>query len=181
MSGDELMTKLVPTMAAIKKAAEPRLRIGKRPKSIVPYQGFEYWGHSGFTDKRWSHVDRAVVRAGELESPAGAGHFVRQFGQSDRKGIYQGREHGAITQAMALLNGRTHELMFGEGSAVWAEIDKARSPRERSKVLFNAVLGRDPTPDDLVIVGKAYKTYPEKWERMTMWALMNSPEFLFKQ
>jgi hypothetical protein len=173
------MTKYTSTMRVAGKIFNaPK---GKMPKAIVPYRGFEYWGYSGIKDKRWSHLDRAVVRAGELESPAAAGHFVRQFGQSDRKGLYQGREDGTITQAMALLNGPIHELMYGSGSAVWAEVDRARSPEARTKALFNAVVGRDPTAEDRAIVQNARATYPQKWERMTMWALMNSHEFLFKQ
>jgi hypothetical protein len=181
MSGDELMNTLQNEYAATLKKATARPKGVKIPRTVIPHQTFANWGYSGVADERWSHVDRGVVRAAELESPAKAGHFVRQFGQSDRKGLYQGREYGAITQAMALLNGPTHELMYGKGSDVWNKINRVRSPEARTKVLFNAIVGRDPTPEDMALVLSTQARYPAKWERMTMWALMNSPEFMFKQ
>jgi hypothetical protein len=58
---------------------------------------------------------------------------------------------------------------------------RPRSPEARTKALFNAIVGRDPTAEDRAIVENARASYPQKWERMTMWALMNSHEFLFKQ
>ncbi len=44
-------------------------------------------------------------RASEIASPAPAGHFLREFGQSDRETIENANLEPAVTQALSLMNG----------------------------------------------------------------------------
>ena len=45
------------------------------------------------------------VRASELPSPAPSGHFLREFGQSERDIIQNGNRDSSVTQALLMLNG----------------------------------------------------------------------------
>ena len=56
-------------------------------------------------DPRWRGMSAGMVRASEVISPAPAGHFLRQFGQSDREIISSSTEEASISQALRLLNG----------------------------------------------------------------------------
>lgn len=56
-------------------------------------------------NSQWKGFPRNLVRAAELPSPAPLGHFLRDFGQSDRMAIENGSLDPGITQCLNLLNG----------------------------------------------------------------------------
>ena len=45
------------------------------------------------------------MRAAEIESPAPRGHYLREFGQSDREMIENSNSDASVPQALALMNG----------------------------------------------------------------------------
>ena len=52
-----------------------------------------------------SRRDNGFRRASELQSPAPNGHFLREFGQSDREQIENANTDPAVTQVLSLMNG----------------------------------------------------------------------------
>ena len=53
-----------------------------------------------------------LVRASELQSPAPAGHFLREFGQSDRDQIENANSEAAVTQILSLMNGQIQKKII---------------------------------------------------------------------
>lgn len=45
------------------------------------------------------------MRAAEIESPAPLGHFMREYGQSDREFFENRNSKASVPQALALING----------------------------------------------------------------------------
>jgi hypothetical protein len=48
-----------------------------------------------------------MVRSADLRSPAPNGHFLREFGQSDRELVENSNDEASVGQALMLLNGKT--------------------------------------------------------------------------
>lgn len=57
------------------------------------------------TDPRWKGLPHGLVRASEIPVPLPLGHFLRQFGQSDRREIDAYNRDPNTTHPLALMNG----------------------------------------------------------------------------
>jgi hypothetical protein len=134
------------------------------------------------TDPRWRGMDRGLVRASELASPAPAYHFIRQFGQSDRKIIGNGRTDPNVTQVLNILNGPIHNILDSELSVLSKKVVEQETEEDRINVIFRSVLTRNPTDEDIEIsqnviaANKGRQGY-----RMILWALLNTREFMYIQ
>lgn len=124
---------------------------------------------------------RNFVRASEVVSPAPAGHFLRQFGESDREIIESSTDEAAIPQALALLNGNLFNLISNQGSALSQELQGLEG-RERVDVVFKSFYSRSPTRKERELVVEQIATYGYgKGYRQVLLALLNSQEFRFIQ
>jgi hypothetical protein len=65
----------------------------KDPKSAKSFENYQKTLH-----QTWS-------RAAELPSPAPRGHFLREFGQSDREIIENANDEASVPQALTMMNG----------------------------------------------------------------------------
>ncbi|MDA0373993.1 MAG: DUF1553 domain-containing protein, partial [Planctomycetota bacterium] len=121
------------------------------------------------------------VRASELSQPAPAGHFVREWGQSDREQISSSSLDANVPQALQLINGVVDARLLAEGSALRRALDACEDSPARVTTAFRAVLGRDPS-----------STERRTWVRLLedeggsgvvdlVWTLVNSHEFRFVQ
>ena len=167
-----------PSIAFFKESGQKAAPNLLNPINKKPGKG-SYWALSGISDPRWQGVNRKLVRATELKSPADEYHFLRQFGQSDRKTIGSGRNSGSITQALTLLNGPMHELLSSKQSAI-AELLNQQSGNGRWSFLFKSVLGRDPSLRELNAANELVRD-EDRPEQMVLWALLNTREFLYIQ
>jgi hypothetical protein len=145
-------------------------------------RGFNTWSLDHMTDPRWHGMDRGLVRAAELPSPAESFHFVRQFGQSDRKIIGEDRRDPNVTQVLTLLNGPVHTVLDAENSVLARQMAMQQTPEEKINVLFRSILTRNPTAEDVQISLDVLTANPgKKGYRMILWALLNTREFMFIQ
>jgi len=123
----------------------------------------------------------AMLRASELPSPAPQGHFLRTFGQSDREVIENASTDPTVTQALSLLNGSLHADLMAATSPMMQAVARARDPREKVRTLFLAILSREPTPKELLLL----QTHAQDAGVGTLgdvaWTLINSSEFKFLQ
>jgi hypothetical protein len=157
---------------------------GRPLREIKSYSYFNFnsWTHDHMTDPRWRGMERGLVRASELPSPAPGYHFVRQFGQSDRQSIGTGSQDPNVTQALALLNGPIYYALDAENSLLANQLNKLEKNEDRINALFRAILTRNPTLDDIEIASHVMESnYQKKSQRMILWALINTREFMYIQ
>ena len=153
-----------------------------RETKSYSYFNFNSWTHDHMTDPRWRGIERGLVRASELPSPAPGYHFVRQFGQSDRQSIGTGSQDPNVTQALALLNGPIYIALDAENSLLTSHLNKLEKNEDRIHALFRAILTRNPTSDDIQIASQVMESnYPKKAIKMILWALINTREFMYIQ
>jgi len=133
------------------------------------------------TDPRWESLPRDYLRASEIPLPLPLGHFLRQFGQSDRREIDAFNRDPNTTHALALMNGDLVTRILAPASHLQRQLATAAGSRDRMiSLIYRAVLVRAPTNGELATLASltAASLTPEA---DTIWALLNSPEFLFNQ
>ena len=101
------------------------------------------------SDTRWKGYSGNLMRASEIETPAPPGHFLREFGQSDREVIENSSSESSVPQALTLLNGVFYKALFDPRSPLSQNLLKAESTEEKIKVLFLSILNRNPSPEEL--------------------------------
>ena len=131
-------------------------------------------------DPRWIGLSPALVRASELTTPIELGHFLRQFGQSDRREIDAFNKDPNITHSLALMNGALTRSVLEEGSFLRASLRSIENSRARVRALFQAVLVRLPTAEEEEHCRAIFAASATP-EQDIIWSLVNSPEFLFLQ
>jgi hypothetical protein len=121
-----------------------------------------------------------LARASELPSPAPPGHFLRQFGQSDREQIEAASDEASVPQVLAMLNGFVEARILDERSAPLARaLDGAKTARDKIRAAFVAVLSREPSADELAMWSRDAAELGAQAYRDLVWTLVNTHEFRF--
>jgi hypothetical protein len=68
-------------------------------------------------DDRWKKFGPHLYRASELQTPAPPGHFLQEFGQSDREVVDNSNLDASVPQALSFLNGKFYGALFSKNSA----------------------------------------------------------------
>ncbi len=123
-----------------------------------------------------------LMRASELEQPAPAGHFLREFGQSERLLADGGVKSGSVPQVLMMMNGKAQDMLTKSDSPIVRNIGKQATPEKKIETAFLSILNRMPTEREQ---GIAKKTIGEQGEKdgyaAVIWALINTREFCFVQ
>ena len=123
-----------------------------------------------------------MMRASELEQPAPAGHFLREFGQSDRLIIDGGVKSGSVPQVLMMMNGRAQELLTNKDSLIHKNIDAQKIPGDKVDAVFFSILNRKPTDREKTLAQKQIEAEGEGTAFSNIiWALVNTREFSFVQ
>jgi hypothetical protein len=123
---------------------------------------------------------REWVRAADLESPAPRGHYLREFGQSDRDLVDNANLEATMPQALVLMNSPlignilTSRTQLGHGLA------GAKTPEEQTEVVYLTLLSRRPTATELSTWRQAQAEGLDSIEDL-VFALINSRQFLFNR
>lgn len=125
--------------------------------------------------------DPQLVRASELRQPAPPGHFVREWGQSDREQISSSSSEANVPQALQLINGVVDEKLLAAGSALRNALEANTDPKERVSTAFRAILGRGPTSAEGRMWTRALEDEGAEGVVDLVWTLVNSHEFRFVQ
>ncbi len=119
------------------------------------------------------------LRAANMDSPARPGHFLRQFGQSDRETIENAESAASVTQALTMLNGPIFQTVANPQSLLSRELKKAATPEEKLEMIYLSVLSRKPDAEETsMILADAEKRGDEIYQDV-VFALMNTQEFYF--
>ncbi len=122
----------------------------------------------------------ALSRASDLAQPAPPGHFLREFGQSDREQIEASHKDSAVPQALSLLNGFVDKsILPNTRSAIRASVDAAKTPAEKAVAAFRGILGRDPSAKEKGTWTPDLEKRGEAAVRDLIWTLVNTHEFMF--
>jgi len=122
-----------------------------------------------------------LMKASEMPTPLPLGHFLRQFGQSDRESIDGGRTVPTIPQILAMFNGPVTHATLEEGSVIYETVMQ-EEPDKVIDVVFLSVLSREPSADDRQAAAEELTAEDSATGCGNLvWALLNTREFLFIQ
>lgn len=134
-------------------------------------------------DPRWKGFDKNDVRASELPSPMPAGHFLRQFGQSDRETIEAGEDTPSVSQVLRLLNGKVYDQLVSSQSQLMKGINQLYGDDEKQDFLFVTLLTRFPTERERELMNEHLAASGDSRDgfKEIIWSLLNTQEWLFIQ
>ena len=134
------------------------------------------------TDKQyteWRTFSAAMARASELQIPAPRGHFLREFGQSDREQIENANIGGSVPQALNLLNGPYAEALANPNSTLQLNLAEVESTDEKLDMLFLTALSRKATAAEHDLFAAEIAKDGEAAYDAILWVLLNSQQFRF--
>lgn len=120
-----------------------------------------------------------IARASEIQQPARPGHFLREFGQSDRDQISTGTTESNVPQALRLMNGIVDQQLLARGSKLARDLDLAKSATTRLEVAYATLLSRRPTAHEVRTWRADLERDPVTATKDLVWTLVNSQEFRF--
>lgn len=122
---------------------------------------------------------RNFARAANLPSPAQPGHFLRQFGQSDRETIENAEDAASVPQALTMLNGNIFNTVNSAYSVLSREVKAAETPEAKLDALFVSLLSRKPDAEERELLLADLETRGDQLYQDVTFALLNSQEFMF--
>jgi len=123
---------------------------------------------------------KGLERASDLESPVDPGHFLWQFGQSEREQIEASNTAANVPQVLNLLNGFVEDEILSRRNAVVLEaLAEESSSRDKIDTAWLAVLGRQPSSSERKLWGRDIDRDGTTAVHDLLWTLINSHEFLF--
>ncbi len=123
---------------------------------------------------------RTWLRAAEIESPAPRGHYLREFGQSDRETIENANNEASVPQALAMMNGQLLPQIMGKYSQLMLTVSKAPYPDDKVDAIYMTLLSRKPTPNEKELWLKAQDKGLTNIEDL-IFSLLNTQQFIFIQ
>ena len=124
--------------------------------------------------------DTVAVRAADLKSPAPNGHFLREFGQSDRELVNNANADATVGQSLMMLNGRYFKTLMNPYTMIGRALVHENDPDKLIDTIYLSLLSRHPTADEVALLRpmvEGSKTLEAKGE--ALWSVINTREFLF--
>ncbi|MDZ4402783.1 DUF1549 domain-containing protein [Prosthecobacter sp.] len=114
-------------------------------------------------------------RAADLESPAPRGHYLREFGQSDRDLIENANADASMPQALVLMNSELFEAILKPHTQLRVNLAAAKYPDDQLAAVYLTVLSRHPTEAEKAAWAKSGLNSIED----LVFALINTQQFIF--
>ena len=126
--------------------------------------------------------ERIILRrASELPSPLPLGHFLREFGQSDREIIAANHTDGTVPQLLELFNGAASHMIIENGSVLDLTLTGNRTHKAVVDEIFMCILTRHPSEREKRVAYAEAANNGKIGIGNVIWALLNTREFLFVQ
>jgi hypothetical protein len=145
-------------------------------------QSFSKRSYLARLQKSYGYQGQVLVRASELPTPLPLGHFLRQFGQSDRESIEGGRTVATVPQILSMFNGPITHSMLVPGSVIHDEV-MSHDSKKAVEVVFLSILSHRPSAEDRRFAIQEIQSAetPPAGVGNLVWALLNTREFIFIQ
>ena len=123
-----------------------------------------------------------LMRASEIEQPAPDGHFLREFGQSNREVIDGASKAGSQPQVLMLMNGIAQEMITNQDALPFRTMFKEELPKKQIETLYLTLLARKPTAEERTkALAELNSSGEQQGAQNLVWALINGLEFMFVQ
>jgi hypothetical protein len=119
-------------------------------------------------------------RASELEQPVRGGHFLADFGQSQRLLIDGAGYGGSVPQVLTLMNGNAQMMLTSSDSKLFQNMDKETTEEGKINAVFLSLMNRKATDKEMEMSKKTVADGSEGFSNL-IWALINTREFIFVQ
>jgi hypothetical protein len=122
-------------------------------------------------------------RAAELVSPAPRGHFLREFGQSDRDTIENASDEASVPQALTIMNGTLTNQLTNPWSELSINLQRAKTSEEKVSVIYLSLFGRQPKASEKAMLFQMLDSAAGSktiWEDVVL-AAVSTEQFLFIQ
>ncbi len=129
----------------------------------------------------WRNVARATMRASELPTPAPRGHFLREFGQSDRELIENASSSASVPQALSLMNSNMASTLTHPYSILGQALAQCDSPEQEIETMYKLMLTRQPSDGETKRLLREYEANPRNAQYNIVWALLNTQQFIFNR
>ncbi|MBN8418390.1 MAG: DUF1549 domain-containing protein [Verrucomicrobia bacterium] len=116
-------------------------------------------------------------RAADLESPAPRGHYLREFGQSDRDIIENASTDASMPQALVLMNSELFQSILKPHTQLKINLSTAKYPDEQLTTVYQTLLSRAPTAAEKAAWTQAEQTGLNIED--LVFALINTQQFIF--
>ncbi len=127
--------------------------------------------------------DTYMIRAADLRSPAPNGHFLREFGQSDRELVENANDEASVSQALMLLNGRVFSNLMSRFTVIARAMEKARKsgPESVINTVYLSLLSRKATPAEMELLKPIADNADATDRGDVLWTVLNTRQFFFIQ
>ena len=175
-----IINELVSAMFEERQAALRAEREKQREEEMAQ------WKVASKEDKAsYRNFDRIIrermLRASELTQPSPPGHFLREFGQSDRELVENASHDASVTQALAMLNGPTLSAVTNRYSVLMRDM-RGENFEDRLDTVYLTMLSRLPSEEEKAVFREAWAADPESGTVPgIVWTLLNTRQFLFIQ
>jgi hypothetical protein len=132
--------------------------------------------------KAWeSYRDTYMVRAIDLRAPAPNGHFLREFGQSDRELVENANEDATVGQALMLLNGKTFTQMMNPYTLISRTLRRTETADATIDTIYLSLFSRKATAEEKALLTPVVKSSAATGKGDALWAALNTRQFYFIQ
>jgi hypothetical protein len=159
----------------------PKLAMPAPPANLNTGQKKDWLARKEKEYRAYTSIVSKMARASELESPAPRGHFLREFGQSDREVIDNAADHASVPQALNLLNGPLVEALTNPFAVFGSRLHEAGESEEKIAMIFQAMLTREPTDSERDLALSSVEEHGDSAYEGIVWALLNTQQFIFVQ
>jgi len=159
-----------------KTARKPRLEI---PQGLSKKEARAWAKKQKAAMVHYNDLAGTMMRASELPTPAPRGHFLREFGQSDRELIQNASAGASVPQALNLMNSGISEMLIHPRSVLGQALARCDSPRKEITAIYQHMLTREPSQAEIGRLLQVYQSNPDTARAHAVWALLNTQQFIF--
>ncbi|WP_395741352.1 DUF1549 domain-containing protein [Prosthecobacter sp.] len=127
--------------------------------------------------------DTYMLRAADLRSPAPNGHFLREFGQSDRELVENANDEASVSQALTLLNGKVFNNLMNRYTVIARAMDRAKKdgPEAVIDTVYLSLLSRKATAEEKDLLKPIADNADGTDRGDVLWTVLNTRQFFFIQ